>query len=213
MNNTFKITHIFILALFTIMICWWIIELKQGKMPIMDQWTRGFVEMVKHTPVYSFFAWVTKLGSKPFILPFSIVMSVVIFFLYRNIVPVIFFAFGTLGARYLNRLIKHIIERERPSISALLDAEGFSFPSGHAMNSIVCFSLLAYFLSKKYSSKKASRIIWVIAGLIIFLVGISRYVINVHFLTDIIAGFFFGYLWVHLLLFIYKKIKNRRITH
>jgi len=202
--------QIFIFAIFAIFIVWWIIELKQGKMPYVDQWTRGFVARLDQTPIYSFFAWITKLGSKSFMFPFTIVMSAVLLYLYRNVVPVIFFAFGTLGSRYLNRLIKHIIERDRPSISALLDAEGYSFPSGHAMNSIVCFSLLAYFMSRKFSSKQASRMTWLVASLMILLIGISRYVINVHFLTDIIAGFFFGSIWVFLLLLIYRKIRNRR---
>lgn len=199
--------HIFLLIIISIAIVWWMVEIKQGKMPYVDQWTRGLVSIVEHTRVYTFFRGVTELGSKSFLLPFTIVMMIFIWIIFRNALPAFTFGIGTLGAQMLNKFIKNIIARERPSISALLNAQGYSFPSGHAMISIVCYGLLAYFLSKKFASQK--RLIQFLFGFLILLIGLSRYFINVHYLTDIITGFFFGYLYLRMLIYLYEKFSGR----
>src|SRR5699024_5714558 len=113
---------------------------------------------------------------------------------FKDYRPALIFGLGTLFAHLLNKLIKTLVMRERPSISTLLDAEGYSFPSGHAMVSIVCYGLLAYFIMIKSQSVKWTRGIQIFFYSVIFLVGISRYILNVHFLTDVIGGFFIGFI-------------------
>ncbi len=200
--------HITVLTVGLIAIIIWILELKQGKIPLTDQITRGLVEEVAGTRVYTFFRGMTELGSKSFVIPFVIVMMVVLWIAYKKVFPAIIFGFGTLGASMLNRFIKHLIARERPSISKELDALGFSFPSGHAVTSIVCYGLLAYFLSERFPNRKVS--IRIFFGMLIVLIGMSRYFINVHYLTDVITGFFVGYVYVLLLIFLNKNIQARR---
>ncbi len=193
-----------------IFIILWIYELKQGKMPYIDQVTREFVSMIANTPVYTFFRWITELGSRTFVLPFTLIMMVILGWLTKSgIVPLIFGS-GTLGAQLINRMIKQLIERERPSISAALNAQGYSFPSGHAMTSIVCYGLVAYFLSQSFPERK--KIIVISFGILILLIGASRYFINVHYITDILTGFFFGYVWLLFVLFLYRKLKKPLIS-
>src|SRR5690606_33704946 len=91
-----------------------------------------------------------------------------------------------------------------------LGAEGFSFPSGHAMNAIVCYGLVTYFLTRKIATKSIRTWIWIFTSIVIFLIGISRFIVNVHYLTDIIAGYFFGSVYVFCLLFICHKIYYKR---
>lgn len=108
----------------------------------------------------------------------------------------------------LNVVMKELVARERPSISIPLGAEGYSFPSGHAMNAIICYGILTYFITKKIRSKFIRIVLWIIATIVIILVGISRYVANVHFITDVIAGFFFGSLYVLSLVYLFHRIKR-----
>jgi|GEM_PF-1285485 len=187
-----KWLHITFIFIMLAIIAFWIVELKQGEMPYLDLVTRDTVAIVSGTSMYTFFRWMTELGSRQFVLPFVIIMMGVLWILYRRIVPALLFGLGTLAAQMVNRLIKHLIARERPSISSLLNAEGFSFPSGHAVTAIVCYGLLAYFFGKRFPEKK--KIIYVLFGILTVLIGMSRYFINVHYLTDVIAGFFLGYL-------------------
>jgi len=198
----FQTVYIVIFAV----IIWWIIEIRQGNMPYVDQWTRGLVVPVDNTFVHTFFSSITQLGSRPFILPFTILMTFFLWYFYRQLLPALFFGFGTLGAQLLNRLMKHLVARERPSISTALYAKGYSFPSGHAMTSMVCYGLLVYFLTEKITSSKVKFWLRIGFGLLILLVGTSRYFINVHYLTDVISGFYIGSLYLLSIIFVYKKV-------
>ena len=159
------------------------------------------------------FSYITKLGSKTFLLPATIVMVLVFWIWYKNFRPAFLFGFGVLGTHLLNKLIKVLVKRERPSISVLLDAVGYSFPSGHAMVSIVFFGLVAYFISIRCNSKKMRISIRIISGCLILCIGLSRYILNVHYLTDILSGYVIGLLILVMIIFLYSKLlsgENRR---
>lgn len=201
---------IFLLVLVLFTIGTWVAKIINGELPYVDQWTRALVERFDDTYVYTIFRWVTELGSQSFLIPFIIIMAFILWLLFRNYLPALIFAGGTLMSHLLNVLIKNIVARERPSISIAANAEGHSFPSGHAMLSMVCYGLLVYFLSKKVSSTKRVFVIQLFFALLIFLIGLSRFFINVHYLTDIMAGFFIGYLCLIGLVYLYEFIQKRQ---
>ena len=200
-----KIIFITYLLLF-MLVCLWINQLIHGDMPYIDQWSRKFVSQIADTPLYIFFSRITQFGGRKFLIPFTITMSFVLFFMYKSLLPAIFFGISTYGGHMLNVVMKELVARERPSISIPLGAEGYSFPSGHAMNAIICYGILTYFITKKIRSKFIRIVLWIIATIVIILVGISRYVANVHFITDVIAGFFFGSLYVFSLVYLFHRI-------
>lgn len=188
----------------------WIAEIICGKLPYIDQWTRWIVTVVADTPIYDFFRFVTNFGSKSFLLPFTVVMALVIWGIYRNWQPAMFFAGGVLVAHVINVIMKVFIARERPSILPEANAEGYSFPSGHAMVTTVCYGLLTYFLKRKISSHTIAFVVQFAFGFLIFLIGISRFFINVHYLTDIITGFFIGYLCLIGFVYLYEYIQRKQ---
>ena len=59
----------------------------------------------------------------------------------------IVYPMGILITHLVNKGIKEIVKRERPSLNEALDALGYSFPSGHAMLSIMTFDFLLISLS------------------------------------------------------------------
>src|SRR5690625_2545781 len=174
----------------------WILQLIQGEIPYIDQWTRALVATLEGTVVYDFFSFMTIFGGRHFLIPFTIILALILWLIYKKMLPAIVFGLGTYGGHLFNEWIKVIVQRERPSISVALGAEGYSFPSGHTMNAIICYGILAYFLTKKIQSKNGRKLVWSVASLMIVIVGFSRYVVNVHYLTDVIAGYFFGSLYV-----------------
>lgn len=206
MNGKKKYASIAIIIMISCFIISWIIDIKQGKMPYADQWNRQFTPLFAETPIYMIFRYITELGSRSFLQPMTMIMMVVLWIWYKDFRPAFTFGLGTLGAHVLNKLLKELIARERPSISVLLNAEGYSFPSGHAMVSIVCYGLLAYFLSNKARSPKTAQMIRGILYAIIFLIGVSRYIINVHFATDIITGYFIGGILLITLIRLYERL-------
>ncbi len=213
MKNGKRVLSLGGFAMLMVIIFYWIINIKQGRMPYFDQWNRELVPLFAGTPIYTVFRWITELGSKSFVLPLSLVMTIVLWLWYKDFRPALLFGFGTLGAHLLNTGIKELVARERPSVSVVLDAQGYSFPSGHAMVSMVCYGLLAFLISKKCRSQKLAFTIQISFACLILLIGMSRYIINVHYLTDIIAGFFFGFIVLVSLLYFYQSIliqKNKK---
>jgi undecaprenyl-diphosphatase len=89
-------------------------------------------------------------------------------------------------------LSKKLIGRPRPSHDFfLVEQGGFSFPSGHAMTSVVFFFLLAMILwdlrcektpGAKFGGWSWLCVVWA------FLIGLSRLYVGVHWATDILGG-------------------------
>jgi len=204
-----KIVFLTLLTIIAIVIGLWIYSLAKGRVPLLDQWTRSFVDTFGATAFHSFFTFTTKLGSKVFLIPFVIIAGIVLVYLYKRVLPSTMFALGTLCSWLLNHLIKAIVERPRPSLNPALDAVGSSFPSGHAMISFVCYGLLLFFLLGVIKNRKARITLQIIIPVTILIIGVGRYLINVHYLTDVAAGYFFGYLFLLVWIPLYNKLSKK----
>jgi len=90
-------------------------------------------------------------------------------------------------ASLLNVAIKYIIRRPRPEIS-VIDEIGYSFPSAHAMLTMVVLGFVAYLVIKFVKNKWLKVGLTSLLGLVIFFVGLSRVILGVHFFTDVLAG-------------------------
>jgi membrane-associated phospholipid phosphatase len=101
------------------------------------------------------------------------------------------FLISLLSAGLLAELGKWFFERPRP-IEALYYESSYSFPSGHATLSIALYGFIAlifYVQSSKHWQKNLS----IILGFsLAFLIGLSRLVLDVHYLSDVLAGFLVG---------------------
>ena len=103
------------------------------------------------------------------------------------------------GNAALNWSIKNIFERTRPvHDNVLAFADGWSFPSGHASGSVVAYGMLAYLLVRLLPAAWAGLRLPVVAlaAALAFTVGCSRVFIQVHFATDVLAGFTSGLAWL-----------------
>jgi membrane-associated phospholipid phosphatase len=105
-------------------------------------------------------------------------------------------AFGV-GA-FLDWILKNMIRRPRPvGAERFLDDSSFSYPSGHSMGSLIGFAMLAYVLFELWPPAHRHRAIVVITTIaLVLLVGWSRLYLGVHYLSDVIAGFAAGAVWV-----------------
>lgn len=105
-----------------------------------------------------------------------------------------------LGNALLNHTLKAIFERTRPIHDhGLVMADGWSFPSGHASGSVVVYGMLAYVVLRLLPAKvpDSLRIFTVmLAAAIAFTTGCSRVFLQVHFATDVMAGFASGAAWL-----------------
>lgn len=95
----------------------------------------------------------------------------------------------------LYEVLKQIFRRPRPSIHRLIEIGGYSFPSGHSMNSMIFYGFLVYLILEYMKSRLKYPLAAVIC-LMIPLIGISRIYLGVHYASDVLAGFIFGFIWL-----------------
>lgn len=96
----------------------------------------------------------------------------------------------------VNAALKHLFMRPRPTIVPHLRAVvDTSFPSGHAMESAIIYLTLGAMLMRIAERKLTKIYCLVVAIALTLLVGVSRVYLGVHYPTDVIGGWIFGFVW------------------
>lgn len=101
------------------------------------------------------------------------------------------------GGGLLDVALKAVFHRTRPTWDVpLLTPRGWSFPSGHAMGSVVAYGMLTYLLVR--DPKGSPPRIAIVAGAVtlVLLIGLSRMYLGVHYLSDVIGGYAAGTVWL-----------------
>lgn len=101
------------------------------------------------------------------------------------------------GGQILNRVLKNWFDRPRPSIVEHVDpVHSMSFPSGHAMISLIVYGSIAYLVARLEPTPGLRRTTWALATILILGIGVSRMYLGVHYPSDVIAGFIAGLAWL-----------------
>lgn len=142
---------------------------------------------------------ITSLGSPTLLTIFTIV-SVIIFWLKKDRIGYTYLASGSIGAGLGTFLVKHLFNRERPSIiPRLIEVSGFSYPSGHSFGATSFYLTLMFLIWRHFQSLRDRFIILFFTLLLILFVCFSRLYLGVHYPSDVLSGFFLGAAWVCLL--------------
>jgi len=108
----------------------------------------------------------------------------------------LFVLVAALGSSLLNLVVKTAVHRLRPVLSdPVARAQGLSFPSAHAQAAVVgCAILLLVFLPVLGGAwgKGAATLALVATAAI----GFSRIALGVHYVSDVLGGYFLGAVWV-----------------
>jgi undecaprenyl-diphosphatase len=104
---------------------------------------------------------------------------------------------AVIGAGLINSVLKISFNRPRPDVFPWRTQHvGLaSFPSGHAMTSIVVYGTLAFLIARLAPTKWQRRLVWAVAMLVVAVVGLSRLYLGVHYPSDVLAGFVIGGAW------------------
>lgn len=133
----------------------------------------------------------TVLGPTAFRL---LTVAVIIFSLVRrNLRVAIFLVVSVELSGLITEITKYAASRPRPA-TALVSAPSTSFPSGHALGIMVAVAaLLAVVLPVVRRPLRP----WLVAlgAVVVVTIGIGRVVLNVHYPSDVLAGWAFGYAW------------------
>jgi len=151
-------------------------------------------------PLTAFFLAVTALGSLEVIAPLGLLVAG---FLgsRRRWLLLGAWLLGLTGSVVLEQLLKQLFARPRPIFEHPLVLEAsYSFPSGHAMVSLVAYGVLAYFAVLAARTWRARTAVVLGTALLLLLIGFSRLYLGVHYFSDVVAGFAAGGVWLSALI-------------
>lgn len=101
------------------------------------------------------------------------------------------------GGAMLNSALKHLFHRPRPVFEhTLIDASGFSFPSGHTMGATLLYGFLAVLAVTQGSQWRWRALAPLLALPLILLIGLSRVYLGAHYLSDVMAAAAAGLAWL-----------------
>ncbi len=113
---------------------------------------------------------------------------------------------------YINQFVKSICKDPRPLTNLnpeekyLVTEPSYGFPSGHSQNAVAFWGYLAY----KFKDKaKPSFLIPIILSAWIFLIAISRIIIGVHDVQDIVGGLLIGIILLIGFIYIQPKVSEK----
>lgn len=144
----------------------------------------------------TFFTYITKFANTTTIILLTAVAFLFLFKYKEKIAAFWLLINAALIQGLGNTLLKLFFNRPRPSVEHLVYAGGTSFPSGHAMGSMLFYGTFILLMPKFIQNTKLRLIIQFLLGLLILLIGTSRIYLGVHYPTDILGGFLMGAAWL-----------------
>jgi membrane-associated phospholipid phosphatase len=138
--------------------------------------------------------WVTDLGDWPV---FPLIGVVVVLLELRRapsryLVPFVVIVWA--GNWAATTLIKDLVDRARPTLNPIAATLGPSFPSGHSSTSASFYAALALVLARGRSARTRALLVGVAVAIAVA-VASSRVLLDVHWLSDVIAGLALGWAW------------------
>jgi membrane-associated phospholipid phosphatase len=179
---------------------WVFVELAEGlgmqrSMGLVDQALTDAIRLYVPITVLQVFAVITRLGDTATLTVLCAVVAIALLLLGRRRFAFLW-VLAVAGNGVLNSVLKQIFARVRPlHEDGLVLASGFSFPSGHSSGAVVAYGMLAC-LACQWAAKRWHLPIVLAAVALAYSVGVSRVFVQVHFASDVMAGFASGTAWL-----------------
>ncbi len=137
----------------------------------------------------------------------------VVYFIHKRFWPELgMILIGWSGGTAVWFFLTRYFDRMRPTDQMGIDVRYPSFPSGHTMQSVLCFGMLAYFLMPHLPSTGWKWVIAIVAVLTMLFIGFSRVFQGGHYLSDVLAGYGIGLAWAGIVYTVMEAFAIRRRT-
>ncbi|MGM0578391.1 MAG: phosphatase PAP2 family protein [Myxococcota bacterium] len=168
----------------------------RGHTQALDEWILQTV-ISWRTPTLTWLARrVTTLGNGVVLVMVLAVASLFLWLTRHRYSVLLLLVGGGVGSA-LNLVLKVIFDRPRPDLAeALSQVQSASFPSGHAMASLLVYGSVAYLVGRIQPESRLRHVTWLVAGVLVLLIGLSRIYLSVHYPSDVLAGFLAGVAWL-----------------
>ncbi|KQL53795.1 phosphatidylglycerophosphatase [Heyndrickxia shackletonii] len=153
--------------------------------------------------------WITFFGSVKGVALITFIVCVCLYITRHRLLGMYLAITVALGAGGFNQILKLIFKRARPDIQPIIAESGYSFPSGHSMGSMILYGSLAFILFKAYNRMWA-KILGVVVGVVlVFIIGISRIYLGVHYPSDVLGGYLAGAFWILICMIAFTYFEGR----
>lgn len=147
-------------------------------------------------------------------IPFAIVLVVsLVLMLYRKRLEGMVCLCGIALGAMLNAITKVIIARPRPDqslVQVFTQYNHDSFPSGHTFFFVEFFGFLFFILYVSPLPRALRHTFFVLLGLLIAFIGVSRVYLGAHWSSDVVGGYLAGALWLTLMIKVYELLKAKQ---
>ena len=190
-RDSYKIRLIISAVLFVCFIIEFLM-MKSGIMEDIDESAGAFARSLRTEALNPVMIFITNLGRWTTIVGIGVcIMIADLIWMKKPDYPIAIG--GCLVNLGIYSILKRVIQRPRPSEEFWLITEhGFSFPSGHTMNGVFCYSMMLYLILISTENETLKKDSCVFFPVIVFLIGISRIYCGVHYLSDVLGGALIG---------------------
>ena len=137
---------------------------------------------------------VTQLGGTWLVTILAIVVAIVGYVRRPNVWIPFFLATVLVGQVLLSNAIKELLDRTRPTFNPIAETLGPSFPSGHSTTAAAFYAAAALVLGRGLGPRARSLLAGGAAGIAVA-VASTRVLLDVHWLSDVVAGLMLGWAW------------------
>jgi undecaprenyl-diphosphatase len=174
---------------------WLVTSPYKGIVSGFDNNIRYFMRQIQSPMWTTLLLTFTKLGSTLYLWILGGVAGIA-FLVLRWFRPLILFIIVMAGQSVLHYGFKWLMARPRPqALIGYREVESFSFPSGHAIAALCMYGAIAWIVATRLENAAAKVGIAFSSAVLIFLIGMSRAYIGIHYPTDVLAGFVGGFVW------------------
>lgn len=173
-----------------------------------DHSVAQLIAAVRTPEIVHLFIWVTSLGETSVLITFISISSLVLWLSNLRWV-IIGLLVSTSGASLFSMLGKLTFQRLRPVEASLLESS-YSFPSGHATGAVAFYGFIGYLLIRTTLTWKGQVRLFFAFLVLVVLIGLSRIVLGVHYVSDVWAGYLVGSLWLIVGITLTEWLSNNR---
>lgn len=181
-----------------------------GRLHFVDTYVHDAAVQERTAGATEFFVTMSNVGG-PVGVGATLLVIAIVLLVKRRYRWFLYLAVTAGGGALLNLELKHHFARTRPDVAEMLRrAQGFSFPSGHAMGSTVAYGALAYLAMRVLKSWRWKSAALAFAITFIAAVAASRVYLGVHWISDVGAGITAGTVWVAFTTVAYETLRRIR---
>ncbi|WP_335868999.1 phosphatase PAP2 family protein [Bacillus sp. 2205SS5-2] len=186
----------------------------QGRLDTFDQHVQDWFLSWMTPELQTLMKGITFLGDTKMLAVISMIMLLWLL-IKKHFYRLFIFLTMMSGGVIFTFLMKIFIERDRPADVSFIDFWGFgshlvsySFPSGHAVKGLLYFGFLILMIQLDTQNRRVKQVLFSLCVAVIILIGVGQLMLNKHFASDVIGGYFVGLTWMTFLYSLTEIIPN-----